>query len=72
MEEKFLKIVADSLEVDKKEISMDTVYKDYEPWSSMAMMGLIMDLEEEYGVSIPIEKVSSIKTLRDMYNLVQG
>lgn len=72
MEEKFLTIVADSLEVDKTEISMNTVYKDYEPWGSMAMMGLLMDLEEEYGVSIPIEKVSNIKTLRDMYNLVQG
>jgi acyl carrier protein len=72
MEEKFLNVVAESLEVEVDEISMDTQYKEYEPWDSMAMMGLLMDLEDEFDVSIPIEKVGGVKTLQDLFDLVQG
>ena len=72
MAEKFLQTVAESMEVDAEEISMDTAYKEYEPWDSMAMMNLIMDLEEAFDVSIPIEKVSAVKTLQDLYDIVKG
>ena len=72
MEEKFLKTVADSMEVDVEEISMNTAYKEYEPWDSMAMMNLIMDLEEAFGVSIPIERIYVVKTLRDLYEIIKG
>lgn len=71
MEEKFLETVAESMEVDVDEISMETAYKEYEPWDSMAMMNLLMDLEEAYDVSIPIEKVSGVKTLADLFELVK-
>ena len=71
MKEKFLQVVADSLEVEISEISMKTAYKEYEPWDSMAMMGLLMDIEDEFDVSIPIEKIAGVKTLQDLFNLVQ-
>lgn len=71
MEEKFLQTVADSIEVDVEEISMATAYKEYEPWDSMAMMNLIMDLEEAFDVSIPIERVSGVKTLQDLYEIIK-
>lgn len=71
MKEKFLQVVADSLEVEISEISMETAYKEYEPWDSMAMMGLLMDIEDEFDVSIPIEKIAGVKTLQDLFNLVQ-
>lgn len=70
MEEKFLQVVAESLEVEVEDISMETAYKNYEPWDSMAMMGLLMDIEDEYDVSIPIEKIAGVKTLQDLYNIV--
>ena len=72
MEERFLQVVADSLEVDVDEISMETAYKEYEPWDSMAMLNLLMDLEDEFDVSIPIEKVAGVKTLADVFNIVNG
>lgn len=71
MEEKFLNVVADSLDVDVEEISMSTEYKNYEPWDSMAMMSLLMDLEEEFDVSIPIEKIGCVKNLQDLFDLVK-
>ncbi|MBR7088548.1 MAG: acyl carrier protein [Mogibacterium sp.] len=71
MEEKFLQVVADTMDVDVSEISMETAYKEYEVWDSMMMMSILMDLEDEFDVSIPIEKIAGVKTLADLYALVQ-
>lgn len=70
MEEKFLKFVADVMEVEVSKISMETQYKVYEKWDSLMMLTLVMELEAEYGVSIPMEKVGNVTTLRDMYQLI--
>lgn len=72
MEEKFLQVVAETMEVEVSEISMETTYKEYEVWDSMMMMSILMDLEDEFDISIPIEKISGVRTLKDLYNLVQG
>ena len=48
---------------------MNTEYKVYEPWDSLMMMTLIMEVEDEYEVSIPLEMVGKIKTLKDLFDL---
>lgn len=68
MEQKFLDFVAEIMEVD--EVSMDTPYKEGN-WDSMMMLTLIMELEAEYGVSIPMERLGDVKTLADMYAFVK-
>lgn len=70
MEEKFLEFTADVMNVDVSAVSMDMQYKT-EPWDSLMMMTLIMELEAEYGITIPIEKAGNVKTLRDMYELTK-
>ena len=68
--DKFLKFVADIMEVDASEISMDTLYKEGR-WDSIMMLTLIMEIEAEYKVSIPIEKVGNVKTMADLYAFVK-
>ncbi len=68
MEQKFLEFVAEIMEVD--EVSMDTPYKEGN-WDSMMMLTLIMELEAEYGISIPMESLGNVKTLADMYDFVK-
>lgn len=70
MEEKFLEFTADIMEVDVSEISMETRYKEG-AWDSIMMLTLVMELEAEYGVSIPMEKMGGIQTLGDLYDLVR-
>lgn len=69
MEEKFLEFVADIMNVDVSAISMETAYKT-EPWDSLMMMTLIMEMEAEYDITIPIECVGNYKTLRDLFELI--
>ena len=71
MEDRFLKTVAEVLEVDAGELSMDTEYKNYEKWDSLAMMNILMELEEKFEVSIPIEKLDKVTTLKDLYEMVR-
>lgn len=68
MEQKFLDFVAEVMEVDS--VNMDLPYKEGK-WDSLMMLTLVMELEAEYGKTIPVESLGNIKTLADMYELVK-
>ena len=66
--DQFLSFVAEVMEEDK--VSMDMPYKEGK-WDSLMMLTLVMELEAEYGVSIPMESLGNVKTLADMYEFVK-
>ena len=68
--EKFLEFVAEIMEVDPSEISMETPYNEGK-WDSMMMLTLVMELEAEYSVSIPVESLGNVRTLADLYEFVK-
>lgn len=67
----FLEFVAEILDVGTEEISMDTRYKEFGKWDSLMMLTLVMEIEAEYSVSIPMEKLGTIKTMADLYEFVK-
>lgn len=71
MEEKFLEFVADVMECDSSEITMEIAYKDFDKWDSLMMLNLVMEIEAEYSVSISMEKLGDVKTLADLYEFVK-
>lgn len=68
--DQFLEFVADIMEVDISELSMDTPYKEGK-WDSLMMLTLVMELEAEYGASIPMEALGNVKTMADLYKFVK-
>ena len=68
----FLAFVAGGMQVDPAEISGETRFKEYKKWDSLMHMRLVMEIEEEYDVEIPIEDVPNIKTLNDFYRYTQA
>ena len=66
--EKFLEFVAEIMEEDK--VTMDMSYKEGK-WNSLMMLTLVMELEAEYGVSIPMESLGDVKSLVDRYEFVK-
>ena len=66
--ERFLSFVAQVMEEDQ--VDIDLPYREGK-WDSLMMLTLIMEIEAEYGVSIPMEKVGTIKKLRDLWVIVQ-
>ena len=67
----FLEFVAEIMDVDVEEISMETKYKEFEKWDSLMMLTLVMEIEAEYNVLIPMEKLGTVKTLADLYETVK-
>lgn len=68
--EKFLGFIAEIMGVEVSEISMDTRYREGK-WDSLMMLNLVMELEAEYGVSIPIEELGKVTTLADLYSFIK-
>ena len=70
--EKFLEFVAGVMQVDPSELSGETRFKEFKKWDSLMHMRLVMEIEEEYDVEIPIDEVPNIKTLNDFYQYAQA
>lgn len=69
--EDFLKFIAKVMEVDYSELNEDTTYGEFERWDSLMHLRIIMELEEEYGVEVPIDKIPKIKTLKELYEFTK-
>ena len=57
---------------DKEVATIEEWFKEFKKWDSLMHMRLVMEIEEEYDVEIPIEEVPTIKTLNDFYKYTQA
>jgi len=68
--ERFLELAASVFDVNAAELSLDTAYKDFAPWDSIAFLQLVMEIEQEYSIKIPMERFGEFLTLGDFYQLL--
>ena len=69
-EASFIGFVASVLDVRPELLSMDAAQSSIPEWDSMAQLRLIMEVQGEYGVQIPLVEFKNIKTLRDLYERI--
>ena len=66
--EQFIELVAEVFEVEPEDISMDTVFREeIEDFSSLVGFSLIVMMEDEYGVRVPVDDFLECKTVGDLY-----
>ena len=65
--QKFLQLVAEIFEVEPDTISMATVFRDLEDFSSLVGFSLIVMMEDEYGVKISVDEFMECNTIGDLY-----
>ena len=65
MEQKLITVVAAALGVDPELLKLDSAAGEIEAWDSVAQINIVSEVEEEFGVSIPIEKIAELHTIRD-------
>ena len=66
--EHFLELAAEIFEVEPDEITMDTVFREeIEDFSSLMGFSLIVMMEDEYGVKVPVEEFLECRTVGDLY-----
>lgn len=70
--EKLKKVIADVLNVDPEEITMESTFMDDLGADSLDVFQIIMGLEEEFDIEIPAEEAEKITTVEEAVNLIRN
>lgn len=70
--EKLKKIIAEVLNVDEEEITMETTFVDDLGADSLDIFQIIMGLEEEFDIEIPNEEAEKIVTVGDAVEQIKN
>ena len=66
--EQFLEFMAEILEVEPSEITLNTDFREDCDFDSMKGFSMICTIEEEYGKTITVAQFLNCKTLGDLFN----
>ncbi len=69
--EKVIEIVASQLEIEKAKIKPESSFTDDLKADSLAVVELVLALEEAFGIEIPDEDTESIKTVKDAITYIE-
>lgn len=70
--EKLKKVIAEVLNVDPEEISMDSTFVDDLGADSLDVFQIIMGIEEEFDIEIPAEKAEKITTVEEAVEMIKS
>lgn len=70
--EKLKKVIAEVLNVDPEEITMETTFMDDLGADSLDVFQIIMGIEEEFDIEIPTEKAEKIATVEEAVELIKS
>ena len=71
MSEKMKSIIAEQLNIDASEISLESSFKDDLNAESLDLLEMVMALEDNYGVEIPSEDLEKLLTVGDVVNYLK-
>lgn len=67
---KIVDIISQHFMVPREAISAETTALDIDGWDSVSHTMLILEIEEQLGVSIPPEKIGKLKNVGDLVDAV--
>ena len=70
--EKLQKIIAEVMNVDEEEITMDTTFVDDLGADSLDVYQIIMGIEEEFDIEIPKEEAEKIVSVGDAVEAIKS
>ena len=70
--EKLAKIIAEVLNVDANEITLDTTFVDELGADSLDVFQIIMGIEEEFDIEIPNEEAEKIVSVGDAVEAIKN
>lgn len=70
--EKLRKVIAEVLNVDPEEITMDTTFTDDLGADSLDVFQIVMGIEEEFDIEIPPEAAEKISTVEEAVELIKN
>ncbi len=71
IEEKVVQIVSEQMSVDKREITRETSFVDDLNADSLDTVELVMELEDEFDVTIPDEEAEKLRTVGEAIEYIE-
>ena len=59
-------LIAEVLETDVVQLTPDSVFTEIQGWDSLTHLQIIGEIEDRFKISIPIEHIFDIKTIKDI------
>jgi acyl carrier protein len=72
MQEIIIKNLMSQLDLSREEITMESNFIDDFAMDSLDMVEMLIDLEKETGVKIPVEEVADIHTVGELVKHLEG
>ena len=73
MEEKLFAVIARALEIDAKQVKIDSTATDLAGWDSLGHLTILMELEAEFGGEIQSNpKLASAVSVREIFDVISG
>lgn len=69
--EKVAEALAQQFEVPQDQITMDTNFIDDLQADSLDLVDLVMELEDEYEIEFPEDRIEEFKTVGDVVNYIE-
>lgn len=70
--EKLKKIIAEVLNVDPDEITMETTFQDDLGADSLDVYQIIMGIEEDFDIEIPAESAEQVTTVEEAVEMIKN
>ena len=70
--QKMQKIIAEKLEKDESQITLDSSFRGDLGADSLDTYELVYEIEEQFGVKLPDEKANEFETVRDAYDFIKS
>ena len=70
--EKLKKIIAEVLNVDPDEITMESTFQDDLGADSLDVYQIIMGIEEEFDIEIPAESAEQVTTVEEAVEMIKN
>lgn len=66
MEERFINLFKNTLEINNQEITLKTRFRDLENWDSLAFLSVLAMIDEEYDIVIEGNDFRELVTIEDL------
>lgn len=72
MEQKFIDLFKETLEIEDRTISLSDEFRAFDEWDSLALLSVIAMIDEEYDIIIESNTFQKLQTVGDVYNYIQS
>jgi len=69
-EKEKLALLEDMMDIDEGSLTADMLLNDVEAWDSMAMLSLVVLMDDEFNKVITADQIRQLHTVRDILSLM--